>query len=92
MALAAGHLLISEPLSPRHGLRPGVDYLEVEDPAALLERIEQLAADPAAYADVRRSGHVAAEQFRASHVYPELVRDALASVAADGRGTRRVDS
>src|SRR5260221_347632 len=27
--LAAGHLVISEVLNPRHGLEPGIDYLEV---------------------------------------------------------------
>jgi hypothetical protein len=26
--LAAGHLVISEPLSPSHGLEPGIDYIE----------------------------------------------------------------
>jgi hypothetical protein len=92
VALAAGHLVISEPLSPRHGLEPGVDYLEVASPAALLELVDALAVDPTAYADVRASGRRAAENFRASHVYPELITAALASVASDGRGTRRTAS
>ena len=30
--LAAGHLVISEPLSPTHGLEPGFDYVEVDTP------------------------------------------------------------
>ena len=32
--LAAGHLVLSEPLSPTHGLEPGIDYLEVGTPGA----------------------------------------------------------
>ena len=34
--LAAGLLVLSEPLSPRHGLTPGVDYLEYETPEELV--------------------------------------------------------
>ena len=33
--LAAGHLVISEPLSPTHGLEPGFDYVEVRYPEEL---------------------------------------------------------
>ena len=88
IALAAGHLVISEPLSPRHELQPGVDYLEVQDPQALLALVGELSRDPHAYADVQAAGRRQAERFRASRVYPELVRDALEDVAASG-GSRR---
>ncbi len=84
IALAAGHLVISEPLSPSHGLQAGVDYLEVQDPQSLLALVEQLAREPDAYADVQAAGRRQAERFRASGVYPPLVRDALADVAALG--------
>lgn len=83
-ALAAGHLVISEPLSPSHELRAGVDYLEVHGPQELLELVEELAATPGAYAEVQAAGRRQAERFRASTVYPQLVRDALADVAALG--------
>jgi len=84
IALAAGHLVISEPLSPSHGLRAGVDYLEAKDPRALLALVDELSRDPHAHADVQAAGRRQAERFRASSVYPQLVRDALADVAALG--------
>jgi hypothetical protein len=89
IALAAGHLVISEQLSPRHELQPGVDYLEVEDPQTLLALVDELSRDPHAYAEVQAAGRRQAERFRASRVYPELVRDALADVAERGKGRRR---
>jgi hypothetical protein len=80
MALAAGHLAVSEPLSPRHGLEPGVHYLEVETPRQLLAVVDELMADPDAFIDVQRAGREQAESFRASRVYPRLLRDAIEDV------------
>jgi hypothetical protein len=76
IALAAGHLVISEPLSPNHGLEPGVHYLEAETPEQVSALVEELAANPGAFLDVQRAGREQAESFRASRVYPQLVRDA----------------
>jgi hypothetical protein len=84
LALAAGHLVISEPLSPSHGLRHGEHFLEVRTPEDLLAVVEELVDDGDAHADVQAAGRVEAERFRASRLYPELVRDALADVAARG--------
>jgi hypothetical protein len=84
IALAAGHLVISEALSPSHGLQPGVDHLQVETGQTLLELVEELHHVPGAYAQVQAAGRSQAERFRASRVYPQLVRDALADVAALG--------
>jgi hypothetical protein len=84
IALAAGHLVISEPLSPRHGLTPGVDYLEASTATELLALVNRLAQEPEAFADVQTAGRRQAERFRASAVYPRLVRDALADVADRG--------
>lgn len=81
IALAAGHLVISEPLSPAHGLQAGVDYIEIETPEQLLAVVDELARDPEAYADVQRNGREQAERFRASRVYPRLVREAIAEAA-----------
>lgn len=89
IALAAGHLVISEPLSPRHGLEPGRDYLDFEGAGQLLELLEQLARDPDAYLDVQRAGREKAESFRASRVYPQLLREAIEDVAANGSPRRR---
>jgi hypothetical protein len=84
IALAAGHLVISEPLSPSHGLRPGIDYLEAHTASALLAIADELASRPDAYAEVQHEGRRQAERFRASRAYPTLVREALEDVRANG--------
>jgi hypothetical protein len=83
-ALAAGHLVISEPLSPDHGLEPGGHFLEARTPEDLQALVAELVADPEGYARVRDAGREAAERFRASRVYPGLLREALADVAENG--------
>jgi hypothetical protein len=84
IALAAGHLVISESLSPQHELRSGVDYLEANAPSELLQLVERLVDDPEAFLSVQAAGRGQAERFRASAVYPELIRHALADVAERG--------
>ena len=84
IALAAGHLVISEPLSPDQGLEAGRHLIEIRDPAQLSAVVDQLFADPEAHLDVQRAGRAEAERFRASTVYPPLIRDAQADVAARG--------
>lgn len=84
--LAAGLLVISEPLSPHHGLQPGRDLLEVREPFHLYELVEQAARTPHAYDTIRRQGRRAAERWRASRVYPRFVSDLIADVRAFGRG------
>jgi hypothetical protein len=73
--LAAGNLVVSEPLSPTHGLEPGIDYLEVCDPEDLLRLIDQIHRYPDLYRRVRIRGRLKAEAFRASSVYPRLLHD-----------------
>jgi hypothetical protein len=89
LALAAGHLVISEPLSPAHGLEPGRDFLEVETPDALARVVEELVEDAAAHLDVQCAGREQAERFRASTVYARLIEDAAGDVAARGSARRR---
>lgn len=89
IALAAGHLVISEQLSPRHDLEPGRDYLEFRTATQLTELIERLTQDPDAFLDVQHAGREQAENFRASRVYPALLRDAVADIAAAGSPRRR---
>jgi hypothetical protein len=84
LALAAGHLVISEPLSPRHDLRPGRDYLEADNADSIKELVDEVMSDPSAFLDVQRSGREQAERFRASRVYPTLIRDAVADVETSG--------
>jgi hypothetical protein len=79
--LAAAQLVLSEPLSPLHGLEPGLDFLEVGWPARLSATMETLARFPRAYERVRIRGRMKAEQFRASRVYPRLVADLWSDLA-----------
>ena len=89
IALAAGNLVVSEQLSPRHELDPGRDYLEFKTAAELTELMKQLQRDPDAYLDVQHAGREKAEDFRASRVYPRLLREAVADIAASGSARRQ---
>jgi hypothetical protein len=82
--LAAGHLLISEPLRPMFGLEPGIDFLEVENRDELNLRLHQLDQQPDAYDRIRVRGRDKAEQYRASRLWPEVIGDFLADVEAFG--------
>jgi hypothetical protein len=84
--LAAGHLVLSEPLSPTHGLEAGIDYLVTASPDEIVAEIEALRRFPGVHHRVRVRGRHKAEGFRASRVYPRLVRDLLADVATFGTG------
>ncbi len=86
--LAAGHLVVSETLSPTHGLEPGIDYLEVSEPDELLSVLRTVSRHPGAYQRVRVRGRRKAEQYRASRVWPRLVADAFTDVAAFGTERR----
>ena len=86
--LAAGHLVLSEPLSPTHGLEPGIDYVEFRTPADLVGLIAALRRAPGLYASVRARGRMKAEQFRASRMWPRLVADLVRDVKAFGTARR----
>ena len=78
-----------QPLSPDHGLRAGRDFLEADGADTFLSLVDELARDPPAFLDVQRAGREQAEQFRASRVYPPLIRDALEDVAEHGSPRQR---
>jgi hypothetical protein len=82
--LAAGHLVLSEPLDPTYGMEPGVHYVEFRDEHDLDLRMHQLMAQPDSYDRVRIRGHHFSRQFRASEVWPRVVRDLFADLAAFG--------
>jgi hypothetical protein len=82
--LAAGLLVISEPLSPRWGLQPGIDHLEISQPWEPWEILRLLQRTPDAFASMRRTGRARAERFRASSIWPALAREVLADVRAFG--------
>lgn len=82
--LAAGHLVLSEPVDPDFGLDPGVHYVRVANRYELDLRVHQLQQMPDAYDRVRLRGNHFAQQFRASRVWPRLVRDLLDDLQAFG--------
>jgi hypothetical protein len=82
--LAAGHLVLSEELSPTHGLEPDIDFLVFETAGQLADVLNALRRQPDAFHKVRVRGRRKAELFRASRVYPRLVRDLEADLAAFG--------
>ena len=81
---AAGLLLVAERGGALHGLRPGLDFVEVGEDWELLEACARIVAEPQAFAPIRRSGRRRAERLRASAFWPRLVHDLLADVAAFG--------
>lgn len=84
ISLAAGRLLLSEPLSPTHGLEPGIDFIEVTNPWEVDQAIWAVKQYPEAYEPMRLRGRLKAELFRASRVYPRLVNAALHDLAVFG--------
>jgi hypothetical protein len=86
--LAAGHLTLSEPLSPQHGLEPDIDYLEFHGAQHLERLLDTLERDNTLWHAVRVRGRRKAEQFRASRVYPRLIADLLADLSAFGSPRR----
>jgi hypothetical protein len=87
--LAAGQLVVSELLSPTHGLEPGIDFIQVTTPAELHMAVSTAYHRPAAFWRVRLRGRRKAEQFRASAVYPRLIQDLVRDLRAFG-STRKV--
>lgn len=82
--LAAGNLVLSEPLSPAHGLEPNIDFVEVGSPAALEAALHHLHNYPRIYERIRLRGRRKAEAFRASRVWPRLIGDLFRDLAAFG--------
>lgn len=79
--LAAGQLLVSEPLTPTYGLEPGTDFVEIDRPDELMSTLYLLARRPDSYDRVRLAGRAKAESYRASVVWPRLIGDLLAEPA-----------
>jgi len=84
--LAAGQLLLSEPLEPAHGLEIDIDYLQFDSADGLVWALDRLARFPEMHQRVRFRGRLKAEQYRASRLFGRLLHDLLADVAAFGAG------
>lgn len=82
--LAAGQLLLSEPLQPAHGLEPDIDYLQVRSGKDVAWVLERLARFPEMHQSVRVRGRLKAEQYRASRLFARLAHDLLADVRVFG--------
>jgi hypothetical protein len=82
--LAAGHLVLSEPLNPLNGLEPGIDFVEFKTAWQLTAQLTALRRFPGMGHAVRVRGRHKAEIFRASRVYPRLIGDLFADLAAFG--------
>ena len=82
--LAAGLLVVCPPLPAILGLEPGLDHLEAQAPWELVAYVLALADYPGAHDAVCLRGRRKAEAFRASAVYPRLLADLWADLAARG--------
>ena len=82
--LAAGHLVISEPLDPTHGLEAGIDFLEIRRPDELMTLLYQLTRRPDTFERVRHRGRAKADDYRASQVWPRVIGDLLSDLRAFG--------
>lgn len=82
--LAAGHLVISEPLDPTHGLEAGIDFLEIRRPDELMTLLYQLTRRPETFERVRHRGRAKADDYRASRVWPRVIGDLLADLRVFG--------
>lgn len=79
--LAQGHLLLSQPLSPTHGLEPDRDFIEFRNPEELANLVTEIRHYPHTHELTRTRGRMKAEYFRASSVYETIVRDLKAEGA-----------
>jgi hypothetical protein len=85
--LAAGHLVISEPLDPTHGLEPATDFLEIRRPDELMTILYQLTRRPDTFERVRHRGRAKADDYRASRIWPRVIADLLDDVRVFGGRT-----
>ena len=88
LSLAAGQLVLSESLSPTHGLEPGIDFVQLDTPADLVATLTHLHNHPDLYRRIRIMGRMKAEYFRASLVYPRLFHDLMWDFATFGTERR----
>jgi hypothetical protein len=83
--LAAGQLLLSEPLMPAHGLEANIDYVRFESAEDLVLTLDRLAVFPEMYRRIQIRGHLKSETFRASRIFGRIASDLILDVAAFGR-------
>ena len=72
VALARGQTLISEPLCPRWGLEPGIDYVEFATPEELRTVVEYCARNPSATRLMSTRGLMKSVLFSSTQVFLRL--------------------
>lgn len=82
--LAAGQLLVAQPLWPLHGLERGIDYVQFHAAEELVWILDRMARFPEMHQRERVRGRMKAEWFRASRLFGRIVEDLLADLAAFG--------
>jgi len=73
IAVVAGQTLISEALSPRWGLEPGLDYIEYSTPEELRRIVEHLARYPHSTHLMSWRGKAKSQLFFSSQIYHRLL-------------------
>lgn len=73
--LAQGHLVLSQHLTPAHGLEANRDFIEFSNPEELAHVVSEIFRFPNAHELIRIRGRQKAEYFRASVVYEKILRD-----------------
>lgn len=71
--LARGHTLISEPLWPRFGLEPGLDFFEVTSPSEVFHVLQYLDRSPEVTRLMAYRGKQKSQNFRASATWARLL-------------------
>jgi hypothetical protein len=78
LLLAAGSLMISEPLSPTCPLRPGIDYIEVKNEWELYETCKNVLENYEKYQHIAKNGRARVEQILSSKInFPEFFNDLI---------------
>jgi hypothetical protein len=72
--MAAGLLVVSEPISPNDLLRPGEHFLEVRQPYETYETCRAIAANAGSFEPIRRAGYERVQRdLAARQVWPRLI-------------------
>jgi len=76
MLLATGAFVISEPITPNHYLRPGVDYVEAASPSDMYEKVAYYLAHDEERHSIAASGKARIQEvLNAQRNFPQLIAD-----------------
>jgi hypothetical protein len=76
--MAAGLLVVSEPISPNEILEPGEHFIETNDPAATYQICKEIVEDPRQFEHIRRAGYErVGNLLSARKIWPSLISGCL---------------